>query len=88
MMAAHADDLQTYICNKNIWTNAVFKSVDWIDFQGYMSKLDNVRQTNVIKLVHNWINDGQQYDLFSNQQHFSQCPAECDQIETNHHYIS
>ena len=67
MMAAHAEDLQVYICKKNTWTNAVFRSVDLIGFQGYMTKLDNVQQTNVIKLVHNWIHDGQQKDLFANQ---------------------
>lgn len=58
-------------------------SVDWNGFQGYMAELDNVRQNNVIKLVHNWINNGQQQDLFSNQQHFTQYPAECCQIETH-----
>ena len=88
MMAAHSDILQSYICDKNKWSNTVFQSVDWMGFNGFLSKLDNVRQTNVIKLVHNWINDGHQQDLFSNQLHFTECPADCGQIETHQHYIS
>lgn len=87
-MAAHAEDLQAYICKKNTWINTVFKSVDWMGFQGYTTKLDNVWQTNVIKLVHNWNNGGQQQDFFANQHHFSQCPAELGQIERHQHYMS
>ena len=33
MMAAHGDILQTYICNKNKWTQPVFQSVDWMGFK-------------------------------------------------------
>ena len=88
MMAAHGDILQSYICNKNKWTIPVFLSVDWMGFNGFLSKLDNVRQTNVIKLVRNRINDAQQQELFSTQQHFTECTAKCGQIETHQHYIS
>ena len=88
MMAAYDEELESYICKKYTWINAVFRSVDWMGFQGYITTLDNVRQTNVIKLVHNWIHDGQKQDLFANQHHFSQCPVECDQIEYHQHYMS
>lgn len=57
-------------------------------FKGYMNKLDKVRQTNVVKLANNWINDGQQQDLFVKQSQFTQCPEECGQIEHHRHYMS
>ena len=88
MLAAHAGDIKDYICKKNAWSSKTFESVDWKGFKGYMGKLDKVRQTNVIKLVHNWVNDGHQQDLFAKQTHFTECPAECGQIEHHQHYLS
>lgn len=61
--------------------------MDWEGFKGYIGKLDKLQQTNVIKLVHKWIHDGQQHDLFAKQTHFTECQAECGQFEYNQHYI-
>lgn len=53
-----------------------------------MGKIDKVRQTNVMKLVHNWIHDGLQNDLFIKQTHFTQCPVECGKNEYLQHYMA
>ena len=39
-------------------------------------------------MVHNWIYNGQQQDLFAKQTHFTHCPAECGKIEYHQHYMA
>ena len=77
-MASHSSDLRRYICTKNQWISQVFESMDWQDFHLYMESLDKVRQTNVIKLEHNWIHDGHQKDIFSKIIETITCPAKCE----------
>lgn len=48
-------------------------------------KIDNTRQTNERKMVHNWIHDEQQQDLFAKETQFTQYPVECGKIEYHQH---
>ena len=63
-LASHGPQLQDYICDKAKWSPHIFQTVDWKGFYQYLKSLDNIRQTNIIKLAHNWVNDEHQKDLF------------------------
>ena len=43
--------------------------------------------TNVLKLVHGWHNDGQQKDLFYDNNEDNICQAGCGERESRLHYI-
>ena len=87
-MAAHDNNLQTYICDKAGWSSQVFHYVDWEGLDSYLSSLPAATQTNAIKMVHNWIHDGHQKDLFSTEGEVHMCPADCGRWEAHQHYIS
>ena len=53
-----------------------------------MGTIGVARQKNVIKMVHNWINDGQQQVLFSHGAELTIYPAECGKVEYHQHYLS
>ena len=63
--ASHDLDLQHYICNKTGWSPETFTSVDWPGLGDYMKTIPSTKQTNVIKMVHDWIHDGYQKYLFA-----------------------
>ena len=86
--ASHGQQLQDYICEKAKWSTQIFQTVDWEGFYSYLKSLDAIRKTNVIKLSHNWVNDGHQKDLFSQGIETTLCPAECGLMETHQHYLS
>ena len=86
--ASHNMNLQQYICDKSGWSIATFSSVDWHGLGAYMKSIPNTKQTNVIKMVHNWIHDGYQKDLFATEGEAHICPAECGRREAHQHYIS
>ena len=62
-VARHGQQLQDYICDKLKCSPNIFQTVDWEGFYRYIKTLD-VRQTNIIKMAHNWIHYGHQKDLF------------------------
>ena len=64
--------------------------VDWDNFETAINKSRAVYQTNIIKMVHDWVNDGHQKKLFQNPEDPSEhkCPTGCGQIETHQHYLS
>ena len=63
MEATHDLELKQYICTKSSWTSEIFDSLDWEGFRSYMQSITSVRQTNVIKMTHEWIHDGHQKDV-------------------------
>ena len=54
----------------------------------FMKTLTDTKQTNVIKMTHNWIHDGYQKDLFATEGDAHLYPAECGRLEAHQHYIS
>ena len=85
MDATHDLDLQQYICEKPSQTPETF---DWVGFQTYMKSIPSERQTNVIKMAHNWICDGYQKDLSAKEGEVHLCSADCRRMEAHQHYIS
>ena len=53
-----------------------------------MGTICAVRQTNMIKMVHNWINNGEQQGIFSQGAELIRYPAECGKVEYHQHYLS
>ena len=53
------------MCMKTHLKSETFEIVHWEGFDNYMWSLAKVQQTNVVKLVHDWVNDGQLKELFS-----------------------
>ena len=88
MMASHANNLQEYIRDKAGWSLQVFHSIDWQGLDNYLGSISAVSQTNAIKMIHNWIHDGYQKDLFAKEGDVHLCPAECGRQEAHQHYIS
>ena len=52
----------------------------------YMASLLVVRETNVVKLVHNWQNDGHQKHLHSEGEETPECPV-CGKYEHHYHFF-
>ena len=73
--------------HKNNWSREVFDTVDWKAMQIYMKSLSGEKATNVIKLVHNWQNDGHQKHKHSKGEKSGACPA-CGEMESHLHFIS
>ena len=88
MLASHGRALQDYICEKSKWTAPTFHSIDWSGFHSYIRTLSKVKHTNVVKLVHNWVNDGHQKGLFLESTEPTACPAECGRTENHQHYLA
>ena len=81
-------DLQEYTQKETSSLAAQFHMVDWDNFGMAMKYLPSVYQTNVIKLVHDWVYDGHQQDLFPNLEALRAYLAGCGNIETHQHNIS
>lgn len=47
-----------------------------------MGKLKELRLSNMLKVVHGWQNDGQQNELFYENNKDYRSPAGCKQLET------
>ena len=77
LMASHGAAVQEYIYEKSKWSSSTFNSVDWVNFDRYVNTLDRVQHTNVVKLAHNWVNDGHQRDSFSEGLEQTLRPSEC-----------
>ena len=86
--ATHDLDLNDYIYNKANWSSEIFATVDWGGFKLYMNTLPGTRQTNVIKITHDWIHDGHQNTLFSTKGEAHLCSAECGIAEAHQYYIA
>ena len=52
-----------------------------------MGKMEDTKVTNVLKLVHGWQNDGQQKDLFYENNEENMCPASCGECDSRLHHI-
>ena len=88
MEATHDLDLKQYICTKSSWTSEILDTVDWEGFNTFMNSINSIRQTNVIKMTHDWIHDGHQKTLFSKEGEMHLCPAECGLMESHQHYVA
>ena len=93
---AHSQPLREYTQQKENWTDAVFKSVDWPAFERCMCKLSVHKRINVTKYVFNWQNTGRQKQFFEQSQaaredrdarDVGRCPMGCGQHETSQHYL-
>ena len=71
-------------------TNTQSHMVDWDNFETAINKSPAVYQTNIIKMVHNWANDGHQKKQFKCPEDpiEHKCSTGCDQIEAHQHYLS
>ena len=86
-VARHGQQLQDYICDKLKCSPNIFQTVDWEGFYRYIKTLD-VRQTNIIKMAHNWIHYGHQKDLFSQEIESAPCPTDCGLVNRHQYYLS
>ena len=82
----HSPLLQEYIRQKNGWDSQTFQMIDWVAMETYVKTLSGTQETNVIKLVHSWQNDGHQKSLHSEGEETAACPA-CGLYEDHFHFV-
>ena len=78
--------LQEYLQDKNKWDTQTFNSINWKAMGAFMKSLTGEQETNVIKLVHNWQNDGHQNHLHSEGKETPECPV-CGKYEHHYHFF-
>ena len=85
---SHAKHLKEHIREKMKLDESMFNTMNWSGMESYMETTIIVRQTNVVKMLHDWVNEGQQQDLFLNDKEVTQYPAECGRVDHHKHYTS
>lgn len=83
------EKLMTYLMRKNPhWTETISGTMDWDTIFFCMSKISPTRVTNVLKLVHDYQNDGYQKYLFYGISEECKCPIGYGKLESRLYFFS
>ena len=63
--------VQTYLCQRNLWTLNTFHLIDWTSFGRYLKSIPMAKIIKVAKYVHAWQNTGHQKAKFTRSKHIN-----------------
>ena len=95
--------MQEYLEGKKGWSPDIQSTIEWAGIEGMMKKAHPLKRINLVKMLHNWQNTGQQKGKIRDanlrlmtdnpieptldERNCSKCPAGCDEEEGELHYL-
>ena len=79
--------MKTYIQNKFNWDDLEQSMIAWDELSKSLAKYTEFKKSKIVQMMYNWQNDGEQKTTF-HQSAQGECPAQCGEPETHHHYLT